>query len=301
MCGGKLILHKRDRKGHLHHIADPGGQEGAKAMNMICVDDEPLAVEYTLKQCGQLPEIDRAEGFTNAESALTYLREHSADIALLDINMPDIDGITLAAQIKQLHPQMAILFLTAYKQYAFDAYAVHPAGYLLKPVSLEKLAEEVAYIHGARHSAALSHIHVKTFGYFDVYVGDKPISFRLAKSKEILAYLVDKQGNGVTRPDLFAAIWEDQLYDRRMQKQLDVYIRSLRDTLREYGAEQIMEIEKGVLRVKPDTFSCDAYLFFLGDADTINAYRGEYMSSYSWASMTEGILSWRITDENKDY
>ena len=166
-------------------------------MNVICVDDEPLAVEYTLKQCGQLPEIDRTEGFTDAESALTYLREHSADIALLDINMPDINGITLAAQIKQLHPQMAILFLTAYKQYAFDAYAVHPAGYLLKPVSLEKLAEEVAYIHGARHSAALSHIHVKTFGYFDVYVGDKPISFRLAKSKEILAYLVDKQGNGV--------------------------------------------------------------------------------------------------------
>ena len=270
-------------------------------MNMICVDDEPLAVEYTLKQCGQLPEIDRTEGFTDAESALTYLREHSADIALLDINMPDINGITLAAQIKQLHPQTAILFLTAYKQYAFDAYAVHPAGYLLKPVSLEKLAEEVAYIHGARHSAALSHIHVKTFGYFDVYVGDKPISFRLAKSKEILAYLVDKQGNGVTRPDLFAAIWEEQFYDRRMQKQLDVYIRSLRDTLREYGVEQIMEIEKGVLRVKPDTFSCDAYLFFSGDADTINAYRGEYMSSYSWASMTEGILSWRITDGNKDY
>ncbi len=125
-------------------------------------------------------------------------------------------------------------------------------------------------------------------------MGDKPISFRLAKSKEILAYLVDKQGNGVTRPDLFAAIWEEQFYDRRMQKQLDVYIRSLRDTLREYGAEQIMEIEKGVLRVKPDTFSCDAYLFFSGDADIINAYRGEYMSSYSWASMTEGILSWRI-------
>ena len=78
-----------------------------------------------------------------------------------------------------------------------------------------------------------------------------------------------------------------------LPEQLDVYIRSLRDTLREYGAEQIMEIEKGVLRVKPDTFSCDAYLFFSGDADTINAYRGEYMSSYSWASMTEGILSWR--------
>lgn len=262
-------------------------------MNVICVDDEPLAVEYTLKQCRQLPEIGRAEGFTDAESALTYLREHSADIALLDINMPDTDGITLAAQIKQLRPQTAILFLTAYKQYAFDAYAVHPAGYLLKPVSLENLAEEVTYIYGARNAATASHIHVKTFGYFDVYVGDKPISFRLAKSKEILAYLVDKQGNGVTRPDLFAAIWEDQLYDRKMQKQLDVYIRSLRESLREYGAEEILAMEKGTLRVRPETFICDAYLFFAGDSDTINAYRGEYMSAYSWASMTESILSWR--------
>ena len=262
-------------------------------MNVICVDDEPLAVEYTLKQCRQLPEIGRAEGFTDAESALTYLREHSADIALLDINMPDTDGITLAAQIKRLRPQTAILFLTAYKQYAFNAYAVHPAGYLLKSVSLENLAEEVTYIYGARHAATVSHIHVKTFGYFDVYVGDKPISFRLAKSKEILAYLVDKQGNGVTRPDLFAAIWEDQLYDRKMQKQLDVYIRSLRESLREYGVEEILEMEKGTLRVRPETFICDAYLFFAGDSDTINAYRGEHMSAYSWASMTESILSWR--------
>ena len=125
---------------------------------------------------------------------------------------------------------------------------------------------------------------------------ERPVSFKLAKAKEILAYLVDKQGSGVTRSELFAAVWEDSLYDRRMQKQLDVYIRSLRETLQEYGIPEIMEMEKGVLRVKPETFICDAYLFYSGDSDTINAYRGEYMSSYSWASMTEAILSWRTTN-----
>ena len=208
--------------------------------------------------------------------------------------MPRIDGITLAARIKEMYPKMIVLFLTAYREYALDAYAVHAAGYLLKPVSLAKLAAEVEYACGVR-APVPKHIMVKTFGSFDVFVDGKPVSFKLAKSKEILAVLVDKQGFGVSRPELCATIWEDQLYDRRMQKNLDVYIRSLRDTLREYGAEQIMEIQKGVLRVKPDTFSCDAYLFFSGDADTVNAYRGEYMSSYSWASMTEGILSWEIS------
>jgi two-component SAPR family response regulator len=265
-------------------------------MKTICVDDEPLAVEYTLRQCTRLPEIEEAKGFTDSLLALAYLRAHPVDLAILDINMPQIDGITLAARIKQISPQTAILFLTAYKEYAFDAYAVHPTGYLLKPVSQEKLASEVRYACGGTRRSTQAHVQIKTFGTFDVYVDERPVIFKLAKAKEILAYLVDKQGSGVTRSELFAAVWEDSLYDRRMQKQLDVYIRSLRETLQEYGIPEIMEMEKGVLRVKPETFICDAYLFYSGDSDTINAYRGEYMSSYSWASMTEAILSWRTTN-----
>ena len=54
-------------------------------MNVICVDDEPLAVEYTLSQCSLLPGIDEAKGFTEAQSALDWLSDHSADLAILDI------------------------------------------------------------------------------------------------------------------------------------------------------------------------------------------------------------------------
>ena len=212
--------------------------------------------------------------------------------------MPKMDGITLAARIKQMHPKTAILFLTAYREYAFDAYSVRPAGYLLKPVSLEKLAAEVRYACGERHPFAPEHIRIKTFGNFDVYVDGKPVSFKLAKSKELLAYLVDRQGAGISRAELFAAVWEDRPYDRKQQKQLDVYIRSLWDTLREYGVSEILEMEKGILRVRPDTFVCDAYLFYSGDSDTINAYRGEYMSAYAWASMTEGILFWNAANRS---
>ena len=186
------------------------------------------------------------------------------------------DGIELAARIKQRSPQTAILFLTAYREYAFDAWSVRPSGYLLKPVSLEKLAEEVRHACGGQADPAPAHIRVRTFGEFDVFVDGKPIHFKLAKAREILAYLVDKQG----------------LYDRGMQKQLDVYIRSLRETLRACGAEEILRIDRGVLRVDPERFVCDAYLFFSGDSDMINAYRGEYMNTYSWASMTESILTW---------
>ena len=70
-------------------------------MRAICVDDEPLAVEYTLGQCKSLPEISEARGFTDALSALEWVSAHAVDLAILDINMPGIDGISLAARIKE--------------------------------------------------------------------------------------------------------------------------------------------------------------------------------------------------------
>ena len=100
-------------------------------MRAICVDDEPLAVDYTLHQCECLPEIDEITGFTDPQAALDFVSQHPVDLCLLDINMPEIDGITLAVRIRKVLPGVSIIFLSAYKEYAFDAYAAHPSGYLL--------------------------------------------------------------------------------------------------------------------------------------------------------------------------
>ena len=188
---------------------------------------------------------------------------------------------------------MQIIFVTGYSEFAVDAFRLHASGYLLKPVSEEALAGEVAYALSGRRNRLSGHIVVRTFGNFDVFVDGQPIAFKAAKCREMLAYLVDKRGTAVSRAELSSALWEDRLYDRSQQKQLDVYIRRLRDTLREYGIEEIFENEKGQLRVKPERFACDAYLFFEGNADAVNAYHGQYMEAYSWASMTESAMYWR--------
>ena len=131
-------------------------------MHVICVDDEPLAAEYTVKQCQLVPGVEDATGFTDAFDALEWIKSHPTELAVLDINMPQINGITLAARIKEITPQTAILFLTAYKEYAFDAYEVHPAGYLLKPVSQRSLMSAALRmlpaprISGSRPSASLT-------------------------------------------------------------------------------------------------------------------------------------------------
>ena len=260
-------------------------------MRIICVDDEALILQLTVSMCRNLPGAPEAEGFERAADALASLEKTPADVAILDVNMPDMDGITLAARIKEKSPDTAIIFLTGYAEYAVDAFALHASGYLLKPVRAERLASEVAYaLAGRKTQPERPHVEVRTFGEFDLKVDGKPVVFSRARAKELLAYLVDRQGGFVTRAAVFAALWEDGFYDRSMQKQLDVVIRSLRTTLEENGIGDIVEIRRGALRVVPEKFDCDLYRFFAGDVAAVDAYRGEHMSAYSWASLTESYI-----------
>ena len=204
-----------------------------------------------------------------------------------------MSGIRLATEIKNRWPDTAIIFVTSYAQYAVDAFVVRAVGYLMKPVTRSALAADVSYALSGRQKKLTGHVVVRTFGDFDVFVDDKPVRFKMAKCKELLAYLVDRQGSSVPRAELSSVLWEERLYDRKQQKQMDAYIRSMRQTLKEYGIENILEMQGGTLRVVPDRFVCDAYLFFSGDRDMINAYRGEYMQAYPWASITEGTMYWK--------
>ena len=262
-------------------------------MTAICVDDEKLLADYVTRLCGKLPKIDEALSFSSPFAALDWLESHTAELALLDIDMPGMNGMELAARIKQRHPQTAILFLTGYSQYAVDAFALHVSGYLLKPVDPERLAAEVSYaLSGARRQRHAP-IEARTFGSFELFVDEKPVLFKQAKCKELLAYLVDRRGSSVTRPEAFAILWGDRLYDRPMQKQFDAIIRSLRDSLRERGAETILEIKGGTLRIRPEEIDCDLFRFCHGDVSALNEFRGEYLSGYAWASMTESYMAWK--------
>ena len=271
-------------------------------MIALCVDDEILIMQLTLSMCRELPEISGVQGFTDAAEALAWLETHHADVALLDIDMPGINGLALAKQIKERHPDTAIIFLTGYSEYALEAIGLHVSGYLLKPVEKERLAAEVEYAlsgRSAQTKQAAPHIAVQTFGGFDVYVDGEKVIFKRSKSKELLAYLIDRQGYSVKRAAAFAALWENALYDRPMQKQMDVIVRSLRATLNDYGIASILKMQGGDMWIMTEALDCDFYRFLRGDPCAVNAYRGEYMSDYSWASFTEGRLEERRNRETE--
>ena len=265
-------------------------------MTAICVDDEPLVLQLTLSLFRDLPGFNEVEGFAGALEALDWLENHTPDVALLDIDMPGMNGLELAAHIRDMHPDTAIIFLTGYSEYALEAFQLHASGYLMKPINREKLAAEVEYAISGKKRSKSTNIFAKTFGNFDILVDGRPLFFKRSKSKELLAYLVDRHGGNVSRPEAFAVLWEDAFYDRAMQKQMDVVVRSLRSTLEEAGAGEIFEMQSGWMRVLPERMDSDLYRFLDGDRETIQEYRGEYMSAYSWASQTEAYLD-RILNE----
>ena len=264
-------------------------------MNVICVDDERLLAEQVAKLCRELPGVEEAYPFSQPARALEWLESHPADLALLDIDMPGMDGMELAAHIKEEYPKTAIIFLTGYSRYAVDAFRLRVSGYLLKPVDPGQLGEEVEYAFAGQKKQH-AHIEARTFGNFDLLVDGRPVPFRQAKCKELLAYLVDRRGSGVSRAEAFAILWEDRPYDRPMQKQFDVIIRSLRDSLREVGVEFIFEMKSGMLRIVPEKISCDLFRFCSGDVSAINEYAGEYMNGYAWATMTESFMTWKYKE-----
>jgi two-component SAPR family response regulator len=265
-------------------------------MTAICVDDEPLVLQLTLSLFRDLPGFQEVEGFAGPLEALDWLENHTPDIALLDIDMPGMNGLELARHIRDMHPDTAVIFLTGYSEYALDAFQLHASGYLMKPINREKLASEVEYALSGRNRGKASNVFAKTFGNFDLLVDGRPLVFKRSKSKELLAYLVDRHGGNVSRPEAFAVLWEDTFYDRAMQKQMDVVIRSLRSTLEEAGVGEIFEIQSGWMRILPERMDSDLFRFLDGNREAIQEYRGEYMSAYSWASQTEAYLD-RILQE----
>ena len=256
-------------------------------MKAVCVDDEKLGMEYLVTLCERIEILDEVKGFTKSREALEYSESNVTDLALLDINMPDINGITLASKLREINPDIRIVFVTAYEQYAVDAFSVHADGYLLKPVNLEVLTNEIEYVLSGVKKENQDHIVVKTFGDFDVFVDGDKVSFSRSKSKELFAYLIDRQGRAVNRAHIFSMLWEDGVYDRSMQKQLDVIIRSLKTTLQKNGLGEILEMQSGTMRVRTELINCDLYKYLEGDEAAISKYQGEYMNGYSWANFSD--------------
>ncbi|NPD66116.1 response regulator transcription factor [Lichenicola cladoniae] len=127
---------------------------GDRHLRTLVVDDEPLAVERLQVLCAQLDEVELVGAASNGEAALRLIGALSPDLILLDISMPGLDGLAVARALEGRPVRPAVVFCTAFDQFAVSAFDVAASDYLLKPVELERLAKAVARVSDAAPAGA---------------------------------------------------------------------------------------------------------------------------------------------------
>lgn len=260
-------------------------------MRTIVVDDEELAIMLLKEQIKNAPYIEIVGSFSDGTSALEYASKNKVELAILDIDISDnkMNGISLGQKLHFLNPEMLFIYVTASEDYAMQAMKLHAADYLTKPYSTEELlyAIESARLLSRRSK---KRIFARTFGHFDLFVDDKPVMFKSAKAKELLALLVDRQGGTVTTDQIIGTLWEDRPNDAATQNLCSKVGKTLEKELENCGAKEIIVSTRGLRRADTDKFDCDLYDLLAGDEDTATKYIGEYMLEYSWAENRMAML-----------
>lgn len=128
-------------------------------------------------------------------------------------------------------------------------------------------------------------IYIKTFGYFEVFLNGKAILIKNAKAKELLAFLVGRQGAYASQADIISCLWEDEPVNKLTLGRLRKTVMILKDTLKDYGIEELIESKSGMRRLNTSIVNCDLYNYLSGKSEYVNLFNGAYMLNYSWGDL----------------
>lgn len=264
-------------------------------MKYLLVDDEMLVLRDMFRMLREvLPENAEIFCADNHADALEYVKQNEIYVAFLDIDMPEMTGLQLAKCLKDIQPEINIVFVTAYSEYMGEAWDMYVSGYLLKPVqkrAIEKALENLRYPISYEEDK----LTVQCFGNFECFYRGKIVKFPREKCKEFIACLVDRRGAGVGTNELREALFEETVDTASKKSYIRTLASDIRKTLKDCNLPEVLMHERDCYYVNLSKVDCDYYRYLKGEVAVINSYHGEYMKQYSWAEMTVGSL--QNTDE----
>ena len=249
-------------------------------MNVIYVDDESVQLENFRLTVDGLEGLDDLHLFSDSEEALRWAEQNTVDAAFLDIEMPKIGGLELAKRLKALNRKTAIVFVTAYSQYAINAFEVRANGYLLKPYTrtdIEQELENIGFVTGATTGKKIC---ITTMPDLLVTINGKNIFKGHNKQEELFALLVDRGRMGVTKNEALACLGDGAMPSDNTYWS---WLFRLKNILEEAGAPSLLITCGNTRYLDVEQVDCDLYRMRAGDADTISKYAGQYLRRYAWA------------------
>ena len=252
-------------------------------MKILIVDDEAY-LRDELKD--SLERISSAKNeYVEADdynSAVKQLKENSFDIAFLDIHLRGKSGLEIAERAKRVSPKTNLVMVTAYSEYALDAFKLFVSGYLLKPFSDNDLREVMNHLRTPVDLGGAM-LEVRCFGNFEVFAGGKPMVFKRSKEKELLAYLIGLKGSSASKNEICANIFADSVTPEKADINFRQVFACLKKDLKRYGLDDVIVHNNNAYAIDAALVRCDYYDYITGKSTGENVYRGEFMNQYSWA------------------
>ncbi|WP_246092811.1 response regulator [Terrilactibacillus laevilacticus] len=274
---------------------------------VMLIDDEEDALdllEILLKEIENITVVGR---YSDPVQALEAIERIPFDIVFVDIEMPKLKGTQVARIIKEINPQIMIVFTTAYSEYAVEAFEIQSLDYLLKPFSLERLKMSISRMKDvAPERINLSHhtnYNIQCMGGFNLYLPTfnkerRTLAWKTNKEKEVCAFLYHYSEKTVDTDLIIESIWPE--YDvKKAKNYLYTCLSYLRKDLLENKIPARMMKEGKGFALNTDGLESDVRLFMkiiakimtneeVGEeiySQLNTIYKGEYMEGcdYHWA------------------
>jgi len=260
-------------------------------MRAIIVDDEPLMIRRFVRLGTGIPDLNITGSFESADQALEYARSNTVDIAFLDVEMPLINGIELAKELRRIRPDILIVFVSAYDDYIWESNKIGGDYYIVKPYTretLEMIMDKVRFLSLRQQKR----LYVRMFGRFMVFESGRPVPLT-GKAKEILALIMTRRGKEISNEEIYCTVWENRPYSNEY---MSVYYNALRRLKKQLAnadlSDLLISAKRGQL-VNTDMFDCDYYSWQDGNMGKRDRFDGEFLTEYSWG---EYILADILTD-----
>ena len=258
-------------------------------LRAVIVDDERPSLRIVKKVLEKTGLVKVVMEFTNPLKALGYLESSIPDVVFLDVEMPDQDGIVTANMLLEMHPHLPIVFITAYTDYAVDAFKLNAIDYLVKPITANRVEETIMRIlhQNGQFTQKKESFSVQTFGSFSIVMGDERLHFRTRKAEELLCYLIDSEGEFVSREHLADQFWGDFSGDKAVFN-LNTTLHYIKKALAQYTSHSLIESDRGRYRICIEFLDCD-FMKFKDFSRNINEIRKDNLESlFSILSIYKG-------------
>ncbi|MEQ6391022.1 response regulator [Bacillaceae bacterium S4-13-58] len=294
-------------------------------MKLLMIDDERMAIEHlkTILEKSQQVELNDVATFVSPSDALQWAKKEQADVAFVDIEMPEMNGLVLAEKLKIMQPHLEIIFVTAFQEYAVEAFEQYALDYLLKPVRRERMLTTLNRINTRleeKNSMAKSRetVSIHLLGNLTIQKGDQDIDFkwRSGRVKELFALLLHSRQKPISKYDTIDYLWPD-FSDEKAITHLHMTIYRLRQLLQTHQLDVVIK------------FQDESYQLSLGAAivvdvdqwhqhlnrhptvtsgnikaciDALHLKQGRYMQNldYNWADNEQAYLEKSYTNRLMD-